>query len=506
MSNFRRRLMQSLNGILTKISGKLPLLLKNAKNKELKNYTIYGNCTQETTPTIDTPVEVKETGDLTNNILVNNLVPGATGTIAGVNYTVNKDLSIYLKGKTTGTFSLRLAGEWNNPNTILIFRAGKTYVLAGKSGNFYTSLYKTAVDGSTSQYTNTLTANPRIITPAEDINIGDIFIYCAASSVGTEIDDTIYPLCIEGSYSEVPEYEPYGKYKIPVQITRHNMCNNKFLKTTINFSTGVETSNNNFTSLKEYIEIEAESTYELWRSSYDTTLGLRFYDENKNYLGSLGIKTQKYTLDISNGLYKKAKFLRWTVASTKEIQYIFVKNKIQGNYDDYFNGCIEKIYLDSPILKIGEVSDYIDFKSQKIHRKNYKSKIANTGSYNILGTTASPNRLVIHNGLYTNKRAKGSTSQLCKYIPCVNWASGKELGFYVSVRAIYINNTNCTTVDEYKAWLDSLEDLMFYYQLADEYVYEEDIIMPKITLFNGDCTFDVITEIKPSKAEVEYWR
>ena len=110
MSNFRRRLMQSLNGILTKISGKLPLLLKNAKNKELKNYTIYGNCTQETTPTIDTPVEVKETGDLTNNILVNNLVPGATGTIAGVNYTVNKDLSIYLKGKTTGTFSLRLAG------------------------------------------------------------------------------------------------------------------------------------------------------------------------------------------------------------------------------------------------------------------------------------------------------------------------------------------------------------------------------------------------------------
>ena len=143
---------------------------------------------------------------------------------------------------------------------------------------------------------------------------------------------------------------------------------------------------------------------------------------------------------------------------------------------------------------------------QKIHRKNYKSKIANTGSYNILGTTTSPNRLVIYNGLYTKKRAKGSTSQLCKYIPCVNWASGKELGFYVSVRAIYINNTNCTTVDEYKAWLDSLEDLMFYYQLADEYVYEEDIIMPKITLFNGDCTFDVITEIKPSKAEVEYWR
>lgn len=392
MSNFRRRLMQSLNGILTKISGELPLLLKNAKNKELQNYTIYGNCTQESTPTIDTPVEVKETGDLTNNILINNLVPGATGTVAGVNYTVNKDLSIYLKGKTTGAFSLRLAGKWNNPNTILTFRAGKTYTLAGKTGNFYTSLYKTAVDGSTSQYTNTLTANPRIVTPAEDINIGDIFIYCAASSIGNEIDDTIYPLCIEGSYSEVPEYEPYGKYKIPVKIT----CG------------GNEQKNN--------------------------------------------------------------------------------------------------IYLDSPILKIGEVSDYIDFKSQKIHRKNYKSKIANTGSYNISGTTTSPNRLVIYNGLYTNKRAKGSTSQLCKYIPCVNWASGKKLGFYVSVRTIYINNTNCTTVDEYKAWLDSLEDLMFYYQLADEYVYEEDIIMPKITLFNGDCTFDIVTEIKPSKAEVEYWR
>lgn len=392
MSNFRRRLMQSLNGILTKISGELPLLLKNAKNKELQNYTIYGNCTQESTPTIDTPVEIKETGDLTNNILINNLVPGATGTVAGVNYTVNKDLSIYLKGKATGAFSLRLAGKWNNPNTILTFRAGKTYTLAGKTGNFYTSLYKTAVDGSTSHYTNTLTANPRIVTPAEDINIGDIFIYCAASNMGNEIDDTIYPLCIEGSYSEVPEYEPYGKYKIPVKIT----CG------------GNEQKNN--------------------------------------------------------------------------------------------------IYLDSPILKIGEVSDYIDFKSQKIHRKNYKSKIANTGSYNISGTTTSPNRLVIYNGLYTNKRAKGSTSQLCKYIPCVNWASGKELGFYVSVRAIYINNTNCTTVDEYKAWLDSLEDLMFYYQLADEYVYEEDIIMPKITLFNGDCTFDIVTEIKPSKAEVEYWR
>jgi hypothetical protein len=392
MSSFRRRLMQSLNGILTKISGKLPLLLKNAKNKKLKNYTIYGNCTQETTPTIDTPVEVKETGDLTNNILVNNLVPGATGTIAGVNYTVNKDLSIYLKGKTTGTFSLRLAGKWNNPNTILIFRAGKTYTLAGKTGNFYTSLYKTAVDGSTSQYTNTLTANPRIITPAEDINIGDIFIYCAASSVGTEIDDTIYPLCIEGSYSEVHEYEPYGKYKIPVKIT----CGDNEKKT--------------------------------------------------------------------------------------------------------------NIYLESPIIKIGEVSDYLDFKDQKIYRKNYKSTISSNGNYVVSSISSSPNRLVIYNALNAYKKAKGSLEQLCKYMPCVNWAANGKFGFYASGRIVYINNPNFTTVEEYKAWLDSLEDLVFYYQLANDCVYEEDIIVPEITLFDGSCEFDIITDTKPSKAEVEYWR
>lgn len=392
MSNFRRRLMQSLNGTLTKVSGELPLLLKNAKNKELGNYTIYGNCVQESSPTTEKPVEIKETGDLTNNILVNNLVPGATGTVTGVNYTVNKDLSISLKGKTTGIFSLRLAGKWNNPNTIITLKAGKTYTFAGKSGNFYVSIYKTSVDGSTSQYTNTLTANPRIVAPSEDVNIGDIFIYCASSSVGSEIDDTIYPLCVAGSYSDVPEYEPYGKHKIPVKIT----CGDNEQKT--------------------------------------------------------------------------------------------------------------NIYLENPIIKIGDISDYIDFKSQKIYRKNYKSTISSSGSYVISGASSSPNRLAIYNALSVNKKAKGSIEQLCKYIPCVNWGANGKFGFYASVRSLYINNPNFTTVDDYKEWLDSLEGLLFYYQLADDCVYEEDIIMPKITPFNGDCTFDILTEIKPSKAEVEYWR
>ena len=390
MSNFRRRLMQSLNGILTKISGELPLLLKNAKNKELQNYTIYGNCTQESTPTIDTPVEVKETGDLTNNILVNNLVPGATGTVAGVNYTVNKDLSVSLKGKTTGTFSLRLSGKWNNPNTILTFKAGKKYTLAGRVGNFYVSMYKT---GSTSPYVKTLALNPIIITPTENINIGDIYIDCSVKNVGSEIDDTIYPVCVEDYLSYVPDYEPYGKYKIPVKIT----CGDNEQKT--------------------------------------------------------------------------------------------------------------NIYLESSIIKIGDVSDYIDFKNQKIYRKNYKSTISSGGNYVISGTSSSPNRLAIYNALNAYKKAKGSSKQLCKYIPCVNWASNNSnLGFYASVRTLYINNPNFTTADDYKEWLDSLEGLLFYYQLADDCVYEEDIIMPKITLFNGDCTFDIVTEIKPSKAEVEYWR
>lgn len=392
MSNFRRRLMQSLNGILTKVSGTVPLLLSNAKNKEIKNYAIYGNSIQEDTPTLDTPVEIKELGDLTNNILVNNLVPGASGTVAGVDYKVNSDLSIFLKGKTTGAFSLRLAGKWANTNTILTLKAGKTYTLAGKTGNFYISLYKTAVEGSTAQYTNTLTANPRKVTPTEDINIGDIFIYCAASNTGTEIEDTIYPLCIEGSYTDIPEYEVYGKYKIPIKIT----CGDNEQKT--------------------------------------------------------------------------------------------------------------NIYLDSPLLKIEDVSDYLDFKSQKIYRKNYKSKIASTGSYNISGIASSPNRLVIYNALNTYKKAKGSLGQLCKYMPCVNWAANNKFGFYASARVLYINNPNFTTAEEYETWLDSLEDLMFYYQLADDCVYEEDIIAQEITLLAGDCDFNVTTEIEPSKVEVEYWR
>jgi hypothetical protein len=391
MSNFRRRLMQSLKGTLTKISGTLPLLLTNAKSRKLNDYTIYGNTIQESIPTIDNPVEVKEVGELTNNILINNLTPGTTGTVSGVTYTVNNDLSVSLKGTLTGVFNLRLAGKWANPDTVLTLKAGKTYTLAGKTGDFYVNLYKTAVDGNATQYTSSITSL-RKVTPTEDVNIGDIFIFCPSNSTGTEIDGTIYPICVEGDYTDIPEYEPYGKYKIPVKIT-------------------------------------------------------------------------------------------------------------SGNNEKKTN-----IYLNSPLLKIGDVCDTINFKSQKVYRNNYKSGFQSTADYKISGSTASPNRLAIYTAVEPSKQAKGNLNQLCKGMPCINWGSGKDLGFYISLRTIYVNNSNFTTVEEYKAWFDTLGDLKFYYELADAYKYEEHIILPEIIPFNGDCTFDVIADVKPSKVDVEYWR
>ena len=111
-----------------------PCVMRYSKGKNLRNYEIYGNSTQDGTPTPDNPIEIQSVGDLVTDetseyygkydipIVVRgkNLIkyPYATAsrTMNGVKYTVNKDGSVTVVGTATAAsyFILNKNADFGN--------------------------------------------------------------------------------------------------------------------------------------------------------------------------------------------------------------------------------------------------------------------------------------------------------------------------------------------------------------------------------------------------------
>lgn len=374
----------------------------------LSNYRIYGNSVQDATngiPSPTNPVEIKSLGDKTTNNLfdINQIkksnikIVDDTLEISGYSNGVGIKPSKFLE--MTG---LKIG---DTITTTRIFE-----VVKGKTASTGMVVFLHKVSGVPDVQLVSFNKNIGIATIPEnftDENFYGLYFY------GTHPDDngeslTIYRdfQIVKGSYTQetVPEYEPYGKYKIPVKVENEN----------------------------------EEST-------------------------------------------------------------------------------ITNIYLDEPLRKVGDFSDYIDFKNQKVYRIIKQGKIDNNTGIGKFGGVTDYSAFYFSKSDLPEVEVVGAgkynvpiIANTFNYHTCGpannnrNWSGNYQIGgsVYTTYKRICFTLPNTiTSAAEAKTWL--VDNPINYFYPSNE-IIETSFEIPELEIFEDYTKIEVLTETPPSKIEVEY--
>ena len=355
--------------LITK-SGIPPLSLLNCKGEDLVDYKLYGNSIQDGTPTPEAPVEIESVGDKTKQLIDDSSMH---------NVTINnsKDwikTSIKLEA---GTYTAKVN-----------FTDGSTY-----TGWMFPIYFGNNSNYNIKQVALQTKANTITLTEEEVNQIDKYKVYTNISGNdglnGKKIKNIQF---VKGNYTDttIPNYEPYG-YKIPVKTRKKNYftidgfnTSSSLLVTKINNTSFTLTAKTDgiyrqsgtkylirVADLKNnFLTVKAENVI---KTSVGTPLFvIRQYDKNMQLLAQLKncqLRTNEVKVDLSN--------LNPETAWLGGILCLSNANETAGSYctitdlqiyDGADNSIITNIYLDEPLRKIGDYSDYIDFKNQKVYR------------------------------------------------------------------------------------------------------------------------------------------
>lgn len=388
---------KGLNNTLDSINGTNNLVVENAKL--LSNYRIYGNSFQET-----------RSGK--------NLLPypylQSTKTESGITFTDNGDGTITANGTATADISFSII----NINSKLKLNDG-TYTFSGAPEGGSDTTYKLVYDfykdtkwiSLNTDYGN---GSTRTI---KDLDYTHLVVSIKIMS-GTQCNNLTFKPQIElGSsatkyekygVSPSPDYPSevqsvgdlvtdttdtnYGKYKIPVKVTGKNLLNLEYAIARdsggLNLSKNADGSLNlkgNLTSKfiyygaihKQYIKSGTSivTTGYFTGTTDETYIGVVLYNKNKGIIKQFNsIKSgETGTFNLTEDCYYVG--IVWRLPNSNVGDYYEINNiKIQleentssTEYEPYQEETYN-IYLDEPLRKIDNYSDYIDFKSGKVIR------------------------------------------------------------------------------------------------------------------------------------------
>jgi hypothetical protein len=227
-------------------------------------------------------------------------------------------------------------------------------------------------------------------TNASSAAIGEVGDYVDFENIQLEISDV------------ATEFEPYGKYKIPITVRGKNLSD---INNPISVISGATYNvTDNIATVRRGTAIYAPSIYWELGDYADfvgktLTLSIKLTEDNgsgnvKNlvyFTGSVGTNRAKYHLaSVSPTLGKTIK-LTCTVGENTEAEKLCIRLYLQNltNAEDTasftdlqveegtvatpYEPCVEpvthNIFLDEPLRKVGDYADYIDFKNQKVIRK-----------------------------------------------------------------------------------------------------------------------------------------
>ena len=343
-----------------------PLTLNNCKKyKPMKELNIYGNTVQDGTPKPDAPVDVVSVGEKSVNLFDVNTYPltvgqwlnGVNGSLSDTGYTLNACTKDYipcteLRGKT-----LTLNHSYGSIPGVCFYDEEKVF-LSGLSYKSKTTFTFTVPEDAVYY---------RFSTTSEFVN--EIQIQ-------------------EGTTAT--EYEPYGKYKIPVVqrgINLFSMAKCNFTTTTINGITFTplddervhikgklaDTTKNAYyqPNMKIGIPIKA-GKYRAKPNNYTwDNLSLLFQiRKDGNFL--ININTSNDVINVSDDGYIGSMLIGVVAGSTREWDDIIELQLMEGTenlpYEPYVEPTTTNIFLSEPLRKLGDYADYIDYKNKKVVR------------------------------------------------------------------------------------------------------------------------------------------
>ena len=510
------------------------LELTKTFEENISDYKIYGNSVQNGTPSATNPVEIQSVGEMANLFDINSGF--ATNTSAY--QTRIEENNIIIPSTSSGN---AMSAEFNQYIPI-IENEEYTYKidLVQGSSRILFRLYdgsKSIIDDSSITITGFYYNggykgyySDNTTSPVSFPNTVKYIRICTISMTRTDGLDNIYSNFQFTKGSMVSEYQPYGKYKIPVKVNGKNLFN----------------IDDNFADVKSYY-------------SGNGYYGHKYQLEpNTNYTISLSKnnRTEYVTLTVNNYHSQTDATTYWISHKTNDAITLMPNSKITfktGNtgeiwinttngggaehfrarmlecfenlqiekgteateYEEY-KGKIVNIYLNEPLRKVGNYADYIDFKTQKVVRYVKQVIYDGTEDWNSLSWSGSGTNgyyyITIGNygsiltsiGFNTHFERKDLTTEIAGVIGFnpINSNAFNEARIIIRPdMEIY------TDVELWKTYLAELyrkgTPVKVYYVLATEDDNEK-VSVPELKTYEDYTKIEVLTDLAPSKIEATY--
>lgn len=528
----------------------VPCVMEYSKGKNLRNYEIYGNSMQNSTPSPDNPVEIQSVGDLTKNLFDVNAITSTNGGYIenGVIYVTNYP---YATDITPEKF-LEMTGLQEGDT----FTTTCEYTQLGATTGLWGDV---TFLSKTSGYSNIdllVYSNSKTSTIPEGFNstnYNKMYIYSGRAPEEGDIYGIFRNFAVyKGSYTAntMPEYDPYHKYDIPITVTGKNLLPNS------NWMSGAH--QNGFTEqvkneyITEYTQNSVSFNLSAWtgvsspRFQKDSVKRIVFkinqnqinsddgyinfyvviqgYDNDNNKIGNRNIydnavANTEYVFDFSrissHSFYANSTQFSFCILARKNALSNFMVYDIAyyaetdtAVYEPYV-GETKHIYLNEPLRKVGDYADYIDFKNQKVVRNVGETTFNGSETWVITGD--------VLDGVYKGFAVSNSVYNIPKgtKLICLSdkfpYASGKEAnivtignssayGLRIIIGAEYVPDLDVTT---FKTWL-SANNVKIIYPIATP--TEEPISLQTLKTVKGTSIMSVDTSIQPSNIKGKYIR
>ena len=468
-------------------------------------------------PSPTTPIEVQSVGERTKNLLT---YPYSTmsGTFNNVTFTANKG-SFSVTGSATATTS------FTRVNFQQIDLKAGTYTLSAKNygastnvEDNYIVLYIGTNGYGSSNLRNVAFKSEYNFVVTEDSTVYISFLFRRSLNYNITIEELQIE---EGAVSTHP-YEPYG-YKIPVKASGKNLIPYPYYDSA-GIREGITWVINEDGSIK---------------GTGTTTLGTNFH----LYKNNLTLKAGTYTLSVK-GKHVGA-ILYFRNEDVSPAVYYFIRS---SNDDDsvtftldndvvnsriYFNAgnaginvdidctiqleegstatshehasTTTNIFLDAPLRKIGNYTDYIDFENSKVVRNI--DEYVFTGSETYIETS--------YTDLFWISFTNYNNGGFCNYFDYLRGAgisgnasaasnlANNQISFRLgnTKDRVYIKSNQFVSAEDFKTWVVQNNVALCY---ITDTPTEESITLPSIPSIKGITIYTIDTNIKPSNMYVKY--
>lgn len=464
-------------------------VLETNYKKELRDYQIYGNSIQDGEPSPYNPIEIQSVREKTTNLWGKETATAYEDSYGTLKYEWDDKGGVYFYNTSVVQKGCKV--ELNLPPGIYsVHMSIRGYVRKNgslvKIGDF-------ATVSSTEEF---------ILTTEFNLNSGKT--------------GYLQAMVVDGEYTvdTMPEFEPQGKYKIPIEVSGKNLFDMKTLGDLgfelqedgsyfgNSYKIGTKTIWTNAEGLKGSFYLDGVMT------SADGILGYSFrtFYTDGTWKWSPGVTDANKTVDYIELAYGRQKEMYLS-------NFIIAHTSIETPYEPYQEPQTYNIFLDEPLRKCGDYADYIDFKNGKVVRninKRYLSDLVTTGTQYTNGLCRFQQSMPNTN--YTVAPISNcmiGSNKLSAYANVLSFADEyKNLYAYFYASSVGLEPVEKTTTNaEIGAAIKRyITDKNIYFYHVFKTPTETAIELPKIQLNKGTNIIKVKTATQPSQVNWQYYK